>query len=551
MESVWAEKQRAILERVRQVDSANLKLQAWCDALEAEIRLAESESEDAQKQISEYVAAYEKLTSPANRIGLLVRLLEGGKALISSGEGEFVGMIDPNVLGDDRLLPGARLLLNDAYAIVGITDASQTGTLAKVSGVHGTDRLTIGGGPQETGSIILRSHQLVDVTVDVGDEIRLDASGRFAIEIFPSASKKDLFIEDIEPIEYASIGGQEKALQTIRDTLETPLLYPEIFKRFNKKTIKGILLYGPPGCGKTLIGKAVAHNLAQDYSKKLGREVKECFINISGPKILNMWLGESERMVREIFETARKKAKEGHLVVVFIDEAESVLRTRSSGRFLNISNTVVPQFCAEMDGVLGMDNVVVILTSNRPDYIDPAILRPGRIDRKVKIERPNTESARKILEIYLTSETPIAPEILTENDGEIECARKQLVEKSLSLLTAENKETQFLEVALRNGERKIIYFKDVLSGAIIKSIVDRAKDFAIERAINEPEILHGISEEDMKKAIQQEFSENEIFPKDDGVADWVKLIDLEEENVAAITHTRRKQDKDYLRSNML
>jgi proteasome-associated ATPase len=300
-----------------------------------------------------------------------------------------------------------------------------------------------------------------------------------------------------------------------------------------------------------LIGKAIAYNLAKEYSERLGREVKECFLNISGPKILNMWLGESERMVREIFDTARTKAKEGNLVVIFIDEAESILRTRSSGRYMNISNTVVPQFCAEMDGVMGLENVIVVLTSNRPDYIDPAILRPERIDRKVKITRPDLNSAKSILSIYLNENLPIDPVLVKEFDNEPACARKELIESTMTYLFRKEKATEFLKVSLRNGSNETLYFKDLLSGALLKSLVDRAKDTAIKRAIENPKTEQGLSKEDMQAAIDAEFSENEIFPKNDVVEDWLKLIDFDIENVVNVRPVKTTKGEAFVRKNIL
>lgn len=271
---------------------------------------------------------------------------------------------------------------------------------------------------------------------------------------------------------------------------------------------------------------------------------------ISGPKILNMWLGETERMVREIFAIAREKAREGFLVFIFIDEAESILRTRSSGRWLNISNTVVPQFCAEMDGLVALENVVVMLTSNRPDYIDPAILRPGRIDRKVKVQRPDRDATREILGIYLHPNLPIDPAFASEYDNASE-ARECLIEKTLQMLWRRVPETEFLQVFMRNGGVETLYWKDMVSGALVKSIVDRAKEFAIHRAIEQPNVEHGISPDDLRQAVEMEYKENEIFPKSDVIEDWLKLIDYEPEYVASVKPIRPGSKEDYTRRTIM
>jgi proteasome-associated ATPase len=320
-----------------------------------------------------------------------------------------------------------------------------------------------------------------------------------------------------------------------------PLLYPELYARFEKKPLKGILLFGPPGCGKTLIGKATAYNLTREYAARTKQDVKEYFMYINGPKILNMWLGESERMVREIFAQAREKAREGHLVFIFIDEAESILRTRSSGRFLNIANTVVPQFAAEMDGLVSLENVVVILTSNRPDYIDPAILRPERIDRKVKVIRPDRKASRDILQIYLHPTIPLDPAVVEAHDGDPETARNALIDDATAYLFRKNEDTEFLEVYLRNGGTERLYWKDLVSGALIMSVVERAKDFAIKRSIEKQSAVEGVSAEDLHRAIRVEYKENEIFPKSDTHEDWLKLLDYEPENVVNLKPIRQNK----------
>jgi proteasome-associated ATPase len=386
--------------------------------------------------------------------------------------------------------------------------------------------------------MVIRSSDLAEAELKAGDEVRLDGGGRVAVELFAAAELQDYYFEQVPEIPWSKIGGQEKAIQVIRDTIELPLLYPELYARFDKKPLKGILLYGPPGCGKTLIGRATAYNLTQEYRKRTGQEVKEYFMYISGPKILNMWVGESERMVREIFATARQRAKSGNLVFIFIDEAEALLRTRSSGRVFDIANTVVPQFSAEMDGLLGAENVVVMLTSNRPDYIDPAILRPQRIDRKVKVERPGRCGSREILGIYLTPSLPLDAEFVRSQGGDGAAAREKLMERAIDFLFARNEETAYLEVHLRNARAQTLYWKDLVSGALIMSLVERAKDFAIKRAIETKSSSEGVSWEDLQRAIRLEYKENEIFPKTDAQEDWLKLLDYDPENVVSIHRLR-------------
>lgn len=527
---------RQMLDKVAENSGTDPKVANLARMAQAELDALSKERIQDQAALAEYAEAYEKLTAPANRIAVLLAREDGGQALVAMGDTEYRVLIDPKHTFElDALVPGARVLLNEAYAIVGVMPTHNGGVIAKIGEVLYDGRLRMGAGHEgEPVRILDRASALTETVIRPGDEVRVEPSGRFAVEHFGAKETRDYFIEEIPEVPWSEVGGQANALKLIRDTIEKPLLHPEIYAKFDKKPVKGILLYGPPGCGKTLIGKATAYNLAREVSERTGKEVKECFLNISGPKILNMWLGETERMVREIFQVARTKAKEGHLVVIFVDEAESVLRTRSAGRFLNISNTVVPQFCAEMDGVLGLENVVVILTSNRPDYIDPAVLRPERIDRKVKVERPDRAAAQQILWIYLHDRLPVNQKLIQEFNGEEDCARTALVESAVAHLWRASRETEFLRLHLKNGQTETLYFRDLVSGALLKSVVDRAKEHAIERAIAHGDPGEGLTREDLAEAIDAEFRENEIFPKSDVMDDWLKLLDVEPERVAAV-----------------
>lgn len=549
------ERRRSLQILDRLADAAppdNAKLANYVAALRAELAREDLENEEKAKLLAEYEEAYQKLTAPANRMGVFLERLESGLALIAVGDTEFLAQLDPTI-EPDSLARGDRVYVNDAYAVVGRMDPHPGGALMKVAEAYDDGRLRLGtdGPSTDGGRIVLRAQALAERKLETGDLVRVEPTGRVAVEAFEQKENRDYFFEEVPEIPWEKIGGQDDAIRLIKDTIEKPLLYPDVYLRFEKKPIKGMLLYGPPGCGKTLIGKATAYNLTQEYSKRVGHAVKEYFMYISGPKILNMWLGETERMVRDIFRIAREKAKEGRLVFIFMDEAESVLRTRSSGRYLNISNTVVPQFCAELDGLVSLENVVLMLTSNRPDYIDPAVLRPERIDRKVKVNRPDRAATTQILGIYLHAGIPLDPGALAEFGGEVDCARQKLVESLTERLWSHKPEYRFLKVMLRNGATETLYRSDLASGALLKSIVDRAKDFAIERAIQEPDLPHGVSLADLERAAEAEYRENEIFPKTDTQEDWLKLLDYEPENVAAVRPILRHRGEEMARKNIV
>ncbi|MYF98250.1 AAA family ATPase [Candidatus Poribacteria bacterium] len=487
--------------------------------------------QEAERVHNEMVEQIDKLTAPANRIGTLLATPEDDTARISVSGSEYFANIDPQ-LESDNLKKGVSVLLNEAFVVVGELGYNESGPITKIADVLPDGRLRVGSEPGLQSVIIERASDLVDVKLKSGDEVRLDSSLKIAIERIESKERNDYALEAVPPIPWSKVGGLDDTIQRIKDTIEQPILHPELFEKYQYTVPKGFLLHGPPGCGKTLIGKATAYNLTERLKTETGEEIEGTFLHIKGPEILNMWLGESERKVREIFLAAREKRAEGKLAFVFIDEAESILGTRRAMRSHSISNTLVPMFCAEMDGIEPLQEVVIILATNRPDLIDPAILRPGRIDRKIKVIRPNKEAAKDIFSIYLTSDLPIETE-----SGET--ADKQVIDSLISEVVdemfRETAENRFLEVALRSGRRDILYRGHLCSGAIIESIVQRAKETAMKRAIAASDLDTGITLDDLLDALNAEFSENDIFPPTEATEDWLKLLDYDPVNVVKVT----------------
>jgi proteasome-associated ATPase len=490
---------------------------------------------EARQTIEKLDEVIKKVTSPANRIGTYLGSPNKETAQIVVGGSDYYCNVDPRI-NLSRLKKGTRVLVNEAYVIVGDLGYDLSGPVTKITELLGADRLRVGMEHGMQAVVLQRCQDLMKETLKVGDEIRVDPNYRVAIEVLSSSKSEEYYLETVPELPWEKVGGQEEALSAIKDAIELPLLHADLFAKFQHQTPKGFLLYGPPGCGKTLIGKATAYNLTRQLKEKTGENMQQFFMHIKGPEILNMWVGESERMVREIFATAREKRKEGFLPFVFIDEAESILGTRRAGRYSNVLSTLVPMFCTEMDGIESLNEVVIILASNRADLIDPAILRPGRIDRKIKVARPDREASREIYRIYLSEDLPYDPE-LVKRAGGVPQAVTQLIDKVVEAQFSRRDENRFLDVILRSGKRDTLFRGDLVSGAIIASIIERTKELAIKRAISSLQ-EEGISESDLLLSLNTEYSENDIFPPTDIVEDWLKLIDYDSENVVKVSPVR-------------
>lgn len=509
------------------------------------------------KKLSEVTA---KLTAPANRIGTLLEIPGEGLARILVGGAEYYANVDPRVEAGDLKI-GAQILVNEAYAVIKTLGYDRNGPVLKLAEAMPDGRLRF---EQEMGRqplILQRSTDLVGIELKAGDEVRIDPTFRIAIEKLADRTSGKHVLDEVPKVTWEQIGGQREAIAAIRKAVEYPLLHAKTFEQFKFSQPKGFLLYGPPGCGKTLIGQAAAGSLSKLMGQSQQDDTKEsgvrppvtsgAFLHVKGPEILNMWLGESERMVRDLFAQARARRKAGALPFIFIDEAESVLGTRRAMRSFNISNTLVPMFCSEMDGIESLHDVVIILASNRPDLIDPAVLRPGRIDRKIKVVRPNRESSAEILKVYLTEELPLDQTVIAKRGGEPRQAVASLIDETIEAIFKRTDENRLLSIRLRNGQNNVLYRGDLVSGAILSSIVQRAKEKAIERTIHSG-AQAGLLAEDLFEAVAEEFRQGEMLPPDDAAEEWLKLLDHHPEQVVGISSFRRgRQTEERLVSQII
>ncbi|MFZ5875608.1 MAG: AAA family ATPase [Nitrospirota bacterium] len=511
--------------------------QKWLYRIRHLVLQGERARRDAETESQKLKGVVEKLTAPANRIGIVVGVPGTDVVRVVVGGAEYWAGVDPR-LEYGELKIGVQVLVNEAFAVIKVLGYESGGPALRVVDALADGRIRIG---QEAGgqsSFVIRSADLAGVEIHAGDEVRVDSSHRVAIERLETKGSRDRVLDETPDVTWEQIGGQREAIAAIRKSIEAPLLHADTFARFQFSPPKGFLLYGPPGCGKTMIGKATAASLAASLAASAQGEdqkVRGAFLHVKGPEILNMWLGESERLVRDLFAQARTRRKAGLLPVIFIDEAESILGTRRSVRALNIANTLVPMFCAEMDGVSSLREVVIILASNRPDLIDPAVLRPGRIDRKIKVTRPGREDAADILKLHLGA-VPVDPAFVKEHRDEA-AARAGLATAATDNLFGRTDANRILAIRLRSGLRETLYRGDVVSGAILAAIVQRAKERAIERAVGGDQTA-GVGVEDINTAIDAEFSQGQILPPDDTADEWLKLLDHDPQQVVGVASFR-------------
>jgi proteasome-associated ATPase len=484
-----------------------------------------------REKIEALLEEVEKLSQPPASFGVFLRRNEDGSMDVITAGRKMRVMPAPD-LDERRFRPGVQVVLNESLNVVEVLDPDTAGEVVRVKDRLGEERLiVVGRGDEEY--VAHMAGGLLDTAVRAGDSVLFDPRSNVATELLPKEQVEELVLEEIPDVSYEDIGGLEGQIDAIRDAVELPFLYAELFAEHQLEAPKGVLLYGPPGCGKTLIAKAVAKSLAEKVAERTGRQdARSYFLNVKGPELLNKYVGETERQIREIFQRAKERSEEGLPVIVFFDEMDSIFRTRGSGISSDVESTIVPQLLSELDGVETLKNVIVIGASNREDLIDPAILRPGRLDVKIKIERPDAPQARDIMAKYLHPVVPIHPDEVARYGGDAEQACFRMIEKTVEQMYEPSDRNRFLEVTYASGDKEILYFKDFNSGAMIENIVRRAKKDAIKRFLSKGE--KGIRTEDLLTAIRDEFKENEDLPNTTNPDDWARISGKKGERIVYV-----------------
>jgi proteasome-associated ATPase len=486
---------------------------------------------EAREQIVALKEEVDRLAQPPSGYGYFLGLHSDGTVDIFTGGRKLRVAVSPS-LEAEELRRGQEVMLNEAMNVVEALSFERQGDIVMLKELlEGGDRALVIGHTDEE-RVVMLADSLQDVPLRAGDSLLLESRSGYAYERIPKSEVEELVLEEVPDIDYLDIGGLRDQIEMIRDAVELPFLHKELFIEHQLRPPKGILLYGPPGCGKTLIAKAVANSLAKKVAAAGKGEGRSYFLNIKGPELLNKYVGETERHIRLVFQRAREKASEGTPVIVFFDEMDSIFRTRGSGVSSDVENTIVPQLLSEIDGVEGLENVIVIGASNREDMIDPAILRPGRLDVKIKIERPDAEAARDIFSKYLVVELPLHSDDLSENDGSREGTIDAMIQRTVERMYAESEENRFLEVTYANGDKEELYFKDFNSGAMIENIVARAKKMAIKDFLEFGQ--KGLRINHLMSACIDEFKENEDLPNTTNPDDWARISGKKGERIVYI-----------------
>jgi len=502
---------------------------------------------EARDQIVALKEEVDRLAQPPAGFGVFLQANEDGTADIFTGGRKLRVNVSPSVELDE-LRRGQELMLNEALNVVEAMEFERVGDIVTLKEILEDGERALVLGHTDDERVVRLAEPLMDVTIRPGDALLLEPRSGYVYEVVPKSEVEELVLEEVPDIGYEQIGGLGNQIEMIRDAVELPYLYPDLFKEHELRPPKGVLLYGPPGCGKTLIAKAVANSLAKKVAEVTGVAAgKSFFLNIKGPELLNKYVGETERQIRLVFQRAREKASEGTPVIVFFDEMESLFRTRGSGVSSDVENTIVPQLLAEIDGVEGLQNVVVIGASNREDMIDPAILRPGRLDVKIKIERPDAEAAKDIFGKYLTERLPLHADDVAEHGGDKGSTVQGMIQTAVEQMYAESEENRFLEVTYANGDKEVLYFKDFNSGAMIENIVGRAKKMAIKDFLEKTQ--KGLRVSHLLQACVDEFKENEDLPNTTNPDDWARISGKKGERIVYIrTLITGKQGADTGRS---
>jgi len=528
------------------------QLEARIDSLAARNTKLMDTLKDARQQLLALREEVDRLGQPPSGYGVLLDVQEDDTVDVFTSGRKMRLTCSPNI--DTKVLKkGQTVRLNEALTVVEAGAFEAVGEISTLREVLADGHRAMVVGHADEERIVWLAEPLVaaeDMAPEVaaaldddlkprklrpGDSLLVDSKAGYAFERIPKAEVEDLVLEEVPDVAYGDIGGLTRQIEQIRDAVELPFLHKELYREYSLRPPKGVLLYGPPGCGKTLIAKAVANSLAKKMAEVRGedaREAKSYFLNIKGPELLNKFVGETERHIRLIFQRAREKASEGTPVIVFFDEMDSIFRTRGTGVSSDVETTVVPQLLSEIDGVEGLENVIVIGASNREDMIDPAILRPGRLDVKIKIERPDAEAAQDIFSKYLVVGLPVNADDLAEFGGDRALCIKAMIEKVVDRMYAEIDDNRFLEVTYANGDKEVMYFKDFNSGAMIQNVVDRAKKYAIKSVLESGQ--HGLRIQHLLDSIVDEFSENEDLPNTTNPDDWARISGKKGERIVYI-----------------